>query len=277
MRSDMSRGFWVIVLVGSIVFLGVCLSFEHWEWLNQKEDPSATIRNIGLVIAAPVALVLAVWRSVVAEEQVDTTRRTLREGSFQKAADMLGSDLLSVRLGGIYGLSRLARDYPKEYHISVVDLLAAFVRHPPPIPVGPSSDSEDVPPHTSTHREAVQTILEFLSGRTAEGLKLEKDARYTINLIGSDLRLVNFPPGSNLEGFDLKFTNLMGAFFDKVQGLTVEQLCGAYCEFPQTSDQEKFEAEQPIFEDTYDAKSGKSLDGLVLRRGAKARLPPTSV
>lgn len=277
MRSDMSRVFWVIVLVCSIVLLGVCLSFEHWEWLNQKEDPSATIRNIGLVIAAPVALVLAVWRSVVAEEQVDTTRRTLQEGSFQKATDMLGSDLQAVRLGGIYGLSRLARNYPKEYHILVVGLLAAFVRHPPPIPVGPSSDSEGGPRHTSIHHEEVQTILEFLSGRTADGLKLEKAARCTINLIGSDLRLVNFPAGSNLEGFNLNFTNLMGALFNKVQGLTVEQLCGAYCEFPQTYDQEKFEAEQPIFKDTYDAKSGKSLDGLVLRRGATPRLPPTSV
>ena len=45
---------------------------------------------------------------------------------------MLGSDLLSVRLGGIYGLCQLAQDYPKEFHLRVVNLLAAFVRHPPP-------------------------------------------------------------------------------------------------------------------------------------------------
>ena len=43
---------------------------------------------------------------------------------------MLGNELLSARLGGIYALQRLAGDHPDEYHMQVIELFCAFVRHP---------------------------------------------------------------------------------------------------------------------------------------------------
>ena len=44
---------------------------------------------------------------------------------------MLGSAVLSVRLGGIYGLARLAEDHPDQYHVPIFQLLCSFVRRPP--------------------------------------------------------------------------------------------------------------------------------------------------
>ena len=44
---------------------------------------------------------------------------------------MLGSELLSVRLGGIHALVRIAEEHRSEYHIQIMELLCAFVRHPP--------------------------------------------------------------------------------------------------------------------------------------------------
>ena len=44
---------------------------------------------------------------------------------------MLGNDVLSVRLGGIYALEHLAREHPDQYHLQIVKLLCAFVRNPP--------------------------------------------------------------------------------------------------------------------------------------------------
>ncbi len=166
-RSAKSRGSWVVVSVVAVVLLGVFLSGYHWDWLSQQDAPSAIIRNVGLVIAALVALILAVWRSIVAQEQADTARRSLLEERYQKAAAMLGSELLPVRLGGIDGLCRLARDYPKEFHLQVLGLLSAFVRYPPPIPVEIFGVTEDGHPRTPVPREEVQTILVFLGG-TAE-------------------------------------------------------------------------------------------------------------
>ena len=45
---------------------------ELWAWLIAGESGSAIIRNLGLVIAAVIALPLAVWRSVVADRQAKT-------------------------------------------------------------------------------------------------------------------------------------------------------------------------------------------------------------
>ena len=241
-----------------------------WCWIFAN---SATIRDVGSIPLALIGIGLLTWRSVIAgrqarasEEQIALARQASLDGRYQKAADMLGSDLLSVRLGGIYGLTQLARGYPKEFHLQVIDLLATFVRHPPPIPEGGHS-------HTSNPREEVQTILEFFIRRPAEGRELEKTEHYTINLKGSNLSRANFLPGSNLEGIDLTLTNLTGALFEEVQGLTLDQLWGAFCESPEGFDQEKFEPDPPIFQDTYDSESGKSLGGLVLRRGARPRFP----
>ena len=162
---------------------------------------------------------------------------------------MLGSELLPVRLGGIDGLCRLARDYPKEFHLQVLGLLSAFVRYPPPIPVEIFGVTEDGHPRTPVPREEVQTILVFLGGRTAEGREIEKAEGYTIDLNGSKLCGVQPPPGSNLEGVSLQGTDLTGAFFDEVKGLTQNQINGALYD----------PSDRAIFIDTEDAETGESL------------------
>ena len=83
------------VLAVAITAAGILLAALNWCWLTESgmESPSATIRNVGLVIAAPVALVLAIWRSMVAEKQAAIAARSLQEGRFQKASEMLGSKL----------------------------------------------------------------------------------------------------------------------------------------------------------------------------------------
>ena len=43
---------------------------------------------------------------------------------------MLGNDVLSVRLGGIYALHSLAEEHPHQYYVQSMRLLCAFVRHP---------------------------------------------------------------------------------------------------------------------------------------------------
>ena len=80
-----------------------------WKWFSEGESNSGTIRNIGLVLAGLVALPLALWRSFVAQNQARAAQRqafTAQEGlandRYQKGAEMLGSDVLSVRIGGIY-------------------------------------------------------------------------------------------------------------------------------------------------------------------------------
>ena len=109
------EGFWWIAGVVAILSIGTVLSWRFWEQFYGAG--STTIRNIVLVIAAPIALVLAIWRNIVAERQVETKQHGLLNERYQKGAEMLGSGVLTVRLGGIYALQHLAEEHPEIYHI----------------------------------------------------------------------------------------------------------------------------------------------------------------
>ena len=93
-------GLWWIVVGACILVIGIILSWCYWDVLHGcQESVSATVRNMGVVIGGVIAIVLAVWRSMVAERQADTAQQGLLNERYQKGAEMLGSDLLSVRAG----------------------------------------------------------------------------------------------------------------------------------------------------------------------------------
>ena len=103
---------------------------NFWRWLTAGESGSATLRNLGLLILATIGMPFAIWRSVVAGRQFDIAQRGLRNERYQKAVPMLGDSLLAVRLGGIYALQHLANEHPAQYHIQIMRLFCAFLRHP---------------------------------------------------------------------------------------------------------------------------------------------------
>ena len=122
-----SAWFWIIAWVMVVVIATIVISFLFWNDLK-TDDISSTIRNIILAAAAVIALPLAIWRSIVAQRQVDTAQQSLLNERYQKSAEMLGhTDKQSVRIGGIYALDRLAAERPKDYHIQVMKLFSAFV------------------------------------------------------------------------------------------------------------------------------------------------------
>ena len=71
-RLVRSLGFWVAIAVVGVITLGVVLSFTYWDWLQGGTDRSGngdTVRSVALVVGGIVAILLALWRSVVAERQ----------------------------------------------------------------------------------------------------------------------------------------------------------------------------------------------------------------
>ena len=110
---------------------GIILARLFWDDLRGDEESlSATVRNLGLVKGGLIAIILAVWRSVVGSRQADTAQRGLLNERYQKGAEMLGSEVLSVRLGGIYALRQLSDEHPEQYHVQVMRLFCAFACHP---------------------------------------------------------------------------------------------------------------------------------------------------
>ena len=222
-----SGGLWVTVLVMVLLAVGLVLSIVPWDWLSVGESGSSTIRNLGLVIAGLIALPLAFWRSKVAdrqaaaaERQADVAQQGLLNERYQKGAEMLGSDLPSVRLGGVYTLKRLAAEHPEHYHVQVMELFCAFVRHPTAnsteaklngVETGTGTEEEQQDPNPQL-REDVQAVMTAIGERGKKGHGLERETNFALDLKGANLYGIRLS-GADLSSADLTGTDLRGVFF----------------------------------------------------------------
>ena len=176
---------WITLIIIALS-IGVALSLIYWKDLRGSQDSlGTTIRTVALVIGGVIAAILAMWRSRVAEWQATTAQRGLLNERYQKGAEMLGNEVLSVRLGGIYGLQRLAEEHPEQYHVQVMRLFCAFVRHP--IEVEMAAWSSDPFFESPEIREDVQAAMEAIGYRSEEGTLLEKQSTFKLNLRGADI------------------------------------------------------------------------------------------
>ena len=109
--------------IAAIVVISTGVSWAYWKVLHSNQDSvSTTARNLGLLTGGAIAILVAVWRSKVAESQSETAQNSLLNERYQTGAEMLGSDVLAVRLGGIYALQRIAReDNPEQYHVQIMN------------------------------------------------------------------------------------------------------------------------------------------------------------
>ena len=225
-------GFRWIAAIAGILVIGVVLSYCYWEELSSRDESvSTTVRNLGVVIGGVIAIVLAVWRSVVAESQADaalrqseTAAQGLRNERYQKAAEMLGNKVLSVRLGGIYALRRLAEEHPEEYHIQIMRLFCAFARHPTPENTTQTKPKKEEAGGIAASREDVrlievrmdiEAVMEAIALRNQKNVELERRVDYYLDLRGAnlhDLFWSNFE-NVNLYRANLAFADLSGASF----------------------------------------------------------------
>ena len=214
----MVRWSWVGAIALAVILLYVALVWSNWCWLRGGDSPGAAIRNAGLVLASALALLLAVWRSITADSQAATAQAQLvlaeresLDARYQKGADMLSSENISTRIGGVYALKRLAVNHPKEFHIQVMELLCAFVRNPYKAEDSEESDSEDFTAAVETiiHRSDDAIAIEEASRPTPE--KAFPDHRRTIEE-GFRVNLKD----ADLSQAALSHAKLRGAVLDNV-------------------------------------------------------------
>ena len=225
---------WSLVTVLAVIAL---ISVDHylwewrlsvWEWLRSGssgpgETKGTTLRNIGILIAGFLALLLALWRSLVAERQakssegqLNATQQSYRQQRYERGAEMLGNEHLWARIGGIYALLRLAEDYPLEYHLQVMELLCAFVRNPYGIDKPMDQDitgwedayMANIESNRSVpFREDVQAIIHAIGNRGPRARYLEQTANFRPNLTSANFTF------ADLTNVDLSETDLTGALF----------------------------------------------------------------
>ena len=204
------------------------MSVEPQDWLINLESGSTIIRNFGLVIATIIALWFARRRILVADRQVATAQHSLLNERHQKGAEMLGSEVLAVRLGGIYALAGLAREESENYHTKIMRLLCSFVRNPAGKPVEAplptnyltaqaefsagwdgAGDEEGVDRPLRV-REDIQAVMTAIGERSNEQIKAEEGEKYRLDLKEADLKNV-YLEDANLERANLYRANLEGA------------------------------------------------------------------
>ena len=255
-------GFWFnaffIFSVVVVVVAGTYFTLENWNWLqagtDTPESNSTTLRNIGLMTGGMVALVFALWRSIVAGHQADIARRQAEETQrqveliqdqvgiaqqgllnerYQRGADMLGSETIAVRLGGIYALRNLAEEHPEQYYIQVMGLLAVFVHH--------TTRDNSIEAHENLEkkddnqgerlREDVNAIVDMIRNRSETFIALEKRERFKLYLYHANLPQASLWD-TNLSGAGFWDTNLFNAFLKGVDlsdaYLVRTNLSGAY-------------------------------------------------
>ena len=287
------------------------LAIWFWDWLSCGESGSTTIRNVGLVIAGSVALPLAIWRGLVADkqasaaqrqasagqrqveavqsqvataqEQADTAHESLLNERHQRGTEMLGSSVLSVRLGGIYAFQGLAEQHPEQYHVRVMQQLCSFVRHPTEVEGQPTVSSREVELgvvgglEIEVVREDIQAAMHSIALCHTRNLQFETQHNYLIDLHGADLRGVDLSNKdlsrapeydeaapfdyamigtmhTNLRGVKLHYanlsrTNLTQTDLSHALGLTQSILDDAYAE-PRMP---------PRLDYAFDAETGKAL------------------
>ena len=268
-----STVFWLtvaaVVLVGGVVLPAAVWDWLRSGTIgNAGESNSTTIRNVGFLIAGALALVFAVWRGVLAQRQAATAERqaetalrqtetaqyqaeiALRQTAtaqhqveiaqqgllnerYQKGAEMLGSEVLAVRLGGIYALQRLAGEQPVQYHLQVMRLLCAFVRLASPINGGEPCPQiyEGQSEQPLELRPDVQDAMKAIALRGSAGVAMEsREEDNTLylrdaQLMGLQLRNANLSkawltkanlsravlPHADLSGARLRLADLSGA------------------------------------------------------------------
>ena len=204
---------WFTVLAVLLLVVCLYLTVKYWGWLHPEDSEtvsnSETLRNVGFLIAGGLALLFALWRGWVAERQAaaaqlqaDTAQDSSLNERYEQGAEMLGNDALAVRLGGVCLLERLAQDYPKEFHIQVMELLCAFIRN------STKDEKTDTPPRTqfmmSELREDVQAAVTAIGRRSKRGIRIEEATGITpLDLYRADLSGANLS-GLNFAGADFR-------------------------------------------------------------------------
>ena len=224
-------GFLLLVL-GLLALAGVSALVIRFAppWLVSTKGLTGTARlqELNRVRVALVVIILGALAGGVALYLLRSSTRERREESherelierFTRAIDQLGHPALDVRLGGIYSLERLAREWP-ENHPPIVEILAAYVREHAQLPARTNGHRESRlrPP---TDVQASLTVLgrrvlaydndapvglmhTALTGATLTGAHLERSLLSGSNLEGADLFK------AHLNAADLEGANLRGA------------------------------------------------------------------
>lgn len=161
----------LVIVTGALVIPALFQFFKAvtgWGDFDGIAEQHEAIRNSGFVVAAIVGLPFIIWRSVVAQKQVNVAEQGHITDRLNKAVEGLGAERnvsrqrrsengillyhkgsdgeknlrdpiyetitspnLEVRIGAIFSLERIAQDSDRD-HIQIMEILCAYIRQNTP-------------------------------------------------------------------------------------------------------------------------------------------------
>ena len=184
----------------------------------------ATVATLITSLAAVAALLFTGLSLQQTRDQNQLAESGQITDRFNAAVANLGSSTQTIRIGGIYALQRIMQDSPRD-QLTVVQVLAAFVREEAPVKGAPEPPTADGTPAID-----VQTALTVLATRNPSGdgnavIDLDKTDLSFADLAAADLADAELD-GANLTDTYLAGANLTGADLTRAD-LTAADLAGA--------------------------------------------------
>lgn len=209
----------VALLCAAIVVAIAC----SWKWLQgEGESNSETLRNVVLLVSGPTALIVAAWRSIIADRQEKIARRNEVAGRYQRATEMFGSNQRHTRIGGAHALARIGQEHASEYGDEILMQFCAFVRAPPLAQCQSTPEASRLPsqdPETGTDGACssdVQAVMRAISRQEGDHRSVfDLSAARLLDLAGSNLRRYHSGTswGKNYTYLNLTFADLSEAIF----------------------------------------------------------------
>jgi hypothetical protein len=216
---------WGIVLTAAIGLFGVIVA-PRWgvfvpHGLKDADRLAAQrdIRDIwikfAVLVAGGFAAVLTWGRLELAQLEHENEVSGQLTERFTRAIEQLGNENLDVRLGGIYGLERIARESAVD-HGPIVEVLTTYVReHSPWPPSRPGQYRAEAPaeavPALQTRAADIQAALTVIGRRNVIHEHSKRQNR--LDLSSVDMRKANLDD-AHLERADLMGAHLEGAILD---------------------------------------------------------------
>lgn len=174
---------------------------------------------LGGILGAPLAII----RVNTVERQTRIKEKEYTTSLFNQATEQLGANLIagdsnkpniSLRIGGLLTLKRIAQSNVKDYHMQILDMICAYIRfNSPYFPSKKgSSTKKDIAfnvmsptmmPIETLVREDIKIAIDILADRTKEQIETEGEQE-AIDCVNLD--------GTNLADFDFKRRNPMPEF-----------------------------------------------------------------
>ena len=218
------------VFLGVLAFVAVVVTMV-WNSLGDQIDASRAeaVRNLALVAGGIVALIIAVWRSRAAQDQVRVNEQDRLDRRFYTGVSLLNQKEVVSRLAGIRMLGQLAKHEPNLFREDVTRILCEFARNPTAID---KSDAEaaDVPSHSPTddseeaddgdrratintsRREEIEKAIGVVSDCNTATPKGHPGTKLEMNLSGLAIHNAKLEQ-VNLSGADLRDARLVGVDF----------------------------------------------------------------